>query len=50
MRHSGDKVSIANHLPADDDVNAAVDDYSICGFPTPGLGRPIDLHPGRDIS
>jgi len=37
MRDSGDKVSIANHLPAADDVNAAVDDYSIyveqgCGF------------------
>jgi hypothetical protein len=31
MRDFGDKVVFSNHLPADDDINAAVDDFSIDG-------------------
>ena len=29
MRDFGDKVVFTNHLPADDYINAAVDDFSI---------------------
>ena len=39
MRDFGDKVVFANHLPADDDINAAVDDCSI--YDEQGLGLQV---------